>query len=153
MSRYVPTDAQFIEAFSTARVSRARLARYYLRALEKQRKGDSQPEYVANEEVSEIDLEHVLPLTPSDQWNVEADVARTAQRLLGNMALIRRNQNRDVANKPFSEKKEIFRSSGYFTTRDIAKFETWDLDTIRQRQTDLAAIAAKTWSLTFPDGI
>ena len=33
MSNYVPSDAQFEEAFSTARVSRAHLARYYLRAL------------------------------------------------------------------------------------------------------------------------
>lgn len=151
MSRYVPLDAQFVEAFSTARVSRARLARYYLRALEKQRKGDPQPEYVANEEVTDIDLEHVLPLTPGEEWNVENDVARTAQRLLGNMALVKKNQNRDMGNKPFSEKREIFRSSAYFTTQDIAKFETWDLGTIRERQTGLAEIAAKTWPLTFSD--
>jgi hypothetical protein len=56
MASYVPTDAQFQEAFSTARVSRPHLARYYLRALEKYRKGDPQPEWVANEEVTEIDL-------------------------------------------------------------------------------------------------
>ena len=151
MDKYVPSDAQFIEAFSTARVSRPRLARYYLRALEKQRKGDSQPEWVANEEVSEIDLEHVLPLNPGEEWDIESDVARAAQRLLGNMALVKRVQNRDMANRPFLEKRDTFRSSGYYTTQDIAKYDHWDLATIRERQTELAAIAAKTWPLTFSD--
>ena len=35
MEKYVPTDKEFQEAFSTARVSRPHSARYYLRALEK----------------------------------------------------------------------------------------------------------------------
>jgi hypothetical protein len=151
MAAYVPTDAQFQEAFSTARVSRPHLARYYIRAIEKFRKGDSQPEWVANEEVTEIDLEHKLPLNPSPDWKIDGDVARSAQRLLGNMALVRRNQNRDMANKPFSEKKAVFAGSGYFTTNDIAKYDEWNISTIRQRQSELAAVAAKTWPLTFAD--
>ena len=123
MASYVPIDVQFQEAFSTARVSRPHLARYYPRSLEKHRKGDAQAEWVANEEVSEIDLENVLPLSPSSEWNIDNDAARTAQRLLGNMALVRRNQNRDMGNKSFTEKKAIFLGSGYLTTQDIAKFD------------------------------
>ena len=49
------------------RVCRPHLARYYLRALEKSLKYDDQPEYVANEEVTEINLEHCLPLSPFRQ--------------------------------------------------------------------------------------
>ena len=64
MAAYVPADAQFREAFATARVSRPHLARYYLRALEKSLKKDPQPEYVANEDVTGINLEHVPPLSP-----------------------------------------------------------------------------------------
>ena len=36
---YVPTDAEFEEAFTSARVSRSWFARYLLRALEKTFKG------------------------------------------------------------------------------------------------------------------
>lgn len=151
MANYVPTDAQFEEAFSTARVSRAHLARYYLRALEKTLKDDPQPEYVANEDVADINLEHVLPLTPGPEWKVDADTARAGQRLLGNMVLLRANQNRDIGNKEFQEKKTIFKGSGYYITQQIAEYDTWTLDDIRLRQMELAKIAVKTWPLTFGD--
>jgi Protein of unknown function (DUF1524) len=78
MKKYVPTDSEFEQAFSTARVSRPHLARYYLRALEKSLKSEAQPEYVANEEVTEINLEHVLPLSPSEVWQVDSDEAKAA---------------------------------------------------------------------------
>jgi hypothetical protein len=151
MANYVPSDAQFEEAFSTARVSRTHLARYYLRALEKTLKNDPHPEYVANEDVADINLEHVLPLNPSADWKVDADTARTAQRLLGNMVLLRANQNRDIGNKSFPEKKAVFKASGYYITQQIAEYDEWGLDEIRLRQMELAKIAIKTWPLTFGD--
>lgn len=151
MKKYVPTDSEFEQAFSTARVSRPHLARYYLRALEKSLKSDDQPEYVANEEVTEINLEHVLPLSPSEAWKVDSDEAKAAQRLLGNMVLLKTNQNRDIGNKGFEEKKRIFARSGYFITQQVAKYDTWGLKEIRERQAELAKIAVKTWRLTFGD--
>jgi hypothetical protein len=151
MENYVPNDAQFEEAFSSARVSRAHLARYYLRALEKTLRNDPHPEYVANEDVADINLEHVLPLNPSADWKVDADTARAGQRLLGNMVLLRTNQNRDVGNALFPEKKEIFRQSGYFITQQVAEYDNWGLDEIQLRQVKMAKIAVKTWPLTFCD--
>src|SRR5215467_1508472 len=143
MANYVPSDSQFEEAFSTARVSRPHLARYYLRALEKALKNDPQPEYVANEDVADINLEHVLPLNPSADWKVDSDTARTGQRLLGNMVLLRNNQNRDIGNRIFEEKKDIFKQSGYFITQQIGEYGGWGLDEIRIRQIGLAKIAVK----------
>src|SRR5580704_6141092 len=64
MKSYVPSDTEFEAAFAVARVSRAYQARYYLRALENATKQVTQPEYVANEEAEDINLEHVLPQTP-----------------------------------------------------------------------------------------
>lgn len=151
MANYVPTDTAFEEAFATARVSRPHLARYYLRALEKSLKSDDQPEYVANEEVTEINLEHVLPLSAGPEWGVDSDGARAAQRMLGNMALLRANQNRDLGTKAFIEKKSIYKESGYLSTQEIAHFENWGLKQIRERQANLAKVAVKTWRLTFGD--
>lgn len=151
MAKYVPTDAAFEEAFATARVSRPHLARYYLRAIEKSLKADEQPEYVANEEVSEINLEHVLPLTAGAEWGVDSDEARAAQRMLGNLVLLKANQNRDIGNKTFAEKKQVYKDSAYFTTQQIAKYDGWGLKQIRERQAELAKVAVKTWRLTFGD--
>jgi hypothetical protein len=71
MRQYVPTDAEFEEAFATARVSRPHLARYYLRAIDKTIKDDPQPEYVANDEAEQITLEHIMPLNPGPDWSTE----------------------------------------------------------------------------------
>ena len=90
-------------------------------------------------------------LTIRGHWKVDADTARTGQRLLGNMALLRSNQNRDIGNKSFSEKKAIFQGSGYFITQQIGEYNEWSLDEIRLRQMELAKTAIKTWRVTFDD--
>jgi hypothetical protein len=77
------------------------LARYYLRALENASKEMSQPEYVANVSIAEIKLEHVMPIQAGEHWDVDDDLAEATQKLLGNMALIKANQNRDLANPSF----------------------------------------------------
>jgi hypothetical protein len=151
MNEYVPVDAEFEEAFSTARVSRARLARYYLRAIDKTIKADPQPEYVANEEAEQITLEHILPLSPNVEWGISDEDAQAAQRLLGNMVLLRANQKREIGNVSFAEKKKIFKNSGYSVTNQVAAYPEWTMDRIRMRQAEMAKLAVKTWSLKFTD--
>jgi hypothetical protein len=145
MKPYVPTDIEFVEAFTNARVSRTHLARYYLRALEKTSKELPQPEYVANEDVADISLEHVLPLNPGKDWTVADDAAQAAQKLLGNMVLIRANQNREIGNLGFEAKRDALGKSGYDLTKQVAKYKTWTRDDIRDRQAQLAKLAVKTW--------
>lgn len=149
MEEYVPTDSEFEAAFATARVSRSNFARYYLRALDKTIKDDPHPEYVANEEAEDINLEHVLPQTPSKDWKIDAESAQAALRLLGNMVLLRANQNTHLGNATFDEKKKVFKQSGYSITNQVADYKKWTLDEIHDRQSKMAKIAVKTWSLKF----
>lgn len=149
MAKHVPTDTEFESAFGTARVSRTHLARYYLRAIEKTRKHDPQPEYVPNDDVADINLEHVLPLNPSADWNIDAETAKASQKLLGNMVLLKAGQNKDIANKTFAEKKVILAASGYQTTSEVAAYEQWTNTEIKERQAALAKSAVETWPLTF----
>jgi hypothetical protein len=151
MKEYVPTDSQFEEAFASTRVSRARLARYYLRAIDKTIKSDPQPEFVANEEAEQITLEHVLPLSPSQEWDADTGSAQAAQRMLGNMVLLRANQNRDLGNMSFEEKVKVFQQSGYSITNQVSAYAKWGMAEIRKRQTEMAKIAVRTWSLRFGD--
>ena len=75
MKDLVPTDAQFQAEFSTCRVTKASLARYYLRALELCYRGEKEPEFVPNEDQSEVNLEHVLPENPGKKWTIKAEIA------------------------------------------------------------------------------
>lgn len=147
MKDYVPSDGQFEEAFATARVSRPTLARYYLRALEKTSKGIEQPEWVPNEEVSDITLEHVLPLRPSPDWKINEDDARTGRKLLGNMAIIPESANRDLGQVGFAKKRAVFSKFTYDLTKQIANYEDWNLSEIRNRQKKLAKLAPRTWPI------
>lgn len=151
MKSYVPSDSEFEAAFAVARVSRSYLARYYLRALENTSKQLTQPEYVANESVVDINLEHVMPLQAGEDWDIDDDLAETSQNLIGNMVLLKSKQNRDLGNLPFAEKRTIYGKSGYDLTKQVASYEHWTLDDIRDRQANLAKLAVKTWTLDFSD--
>lgn len=149
MRSYVPSDSAFQQAFATARVSRGYLARYYLRAIEQTRAANPQPEYVPNEEVSQVNLEHILPLTPSEGWDVTPEEARAVQTRLGNMALLTAATNRDAGNRPFAEKKASYAGSQFATTADLANYENWNFAAIDTRQAQFAELAVVTWPLTF----
>lgn len=150
MDAYVPSDTEFEEAFAVARVSRPHLARYYLRAMEKTKKALPDPEYVPNEDVSDVNLEHILPVKPSSDWDIKPDAAQAAHRLLGNMLLLKTRKNTDLGNSRFEVKKAEYKKSGYDLTRDVAKHATWTIEDIRDRQREMAKLAVKTWPLTFP---
>jgi hypothetical protein len=151
MKDYVPTDREFEEAFATARVSRPYLARYYLRAMDRTLKDDPEPEFVHNEDESEINLEHVLPLASSKNWLVDEGDALTARKLLGNMVLLSASKNMKLGNLSFEDKKAIYAESSYLITQQVATYPKWTIDDIRHRQAGLARIAVKTWPLTLAE--
>ncbi len=152
MGRYVPTDAEFHAAFATARVSRAHLARYYLRAIDKVTKDDPQPEFVSNEDMEQLTLDHILPLSSSEAW-VTNEEAEAVQKMLGNLVLLKPNQNREISGKSFNQRRDAYAHSAYNVTRMVAEHSRWGADEIRARQTQLARLALQAWptSLAVPD--
>ena len=64
----------------------------------------------------------------------QTEDAQAAQRLLGNMVLLRSSQNRDIGNLSFAEKKKVFEQSGYSVTNEVATFPEWTMTQIRDRQ-------------------
>jgi uncharacterized protein DUF1524 len=85
MAGILPLDPLFQERFRTAMVSKSNLARYYLRALELYAQGDDAPMLGADTLL--FNLEHIMPLTLSDDWSVSPLVAQTYYKRLGNMVL------------------------------------------------------------------
>jgi Protein of unknown function (DUF1524) len=88
-----------------------------------------------------------MPLSPNEDWDIDDDLAESTENLLGNMALLKSNQNRDLANIAFSEKRKVYTKSGYDLTKQIATYDDWGLEEIRDRQGKLAKLAIKTWPI------
>ena len=61
---FLVADADFEQAFATARVSQHYLARFYLRVLEKQNGAKGDGELVVNPNEDAVSLEHIMPPDP-----------------------------------------------------------------------------------------
>jgi len=143
-----PKDPQFSEAFSTATVSRADIARYYLRCLEMTVKGEPDAYYLPNDDVRAINLEHVLPRRPEGHWpQFSIEEAEAFHRRLGNLALLQAKSNADLKNMSFNEKKKVYDQSPYELTRQIASVPEWTPSSIADRQKVMAKYAVRTWPL------
>ncbi len=142
-----PTDEQFRSAFALATVSKNYLARYYLGALEKQARGESDPEFVPNPNEEEVNLEHVLPENPCAAWGMGPEVARTYYKRIGNLALLRNRINVQAGNDTFSDKLPHYQNSLNKLTRRLANYTAWGPQQIDDRQKYLADLAVDTWSL------
>lgn len=148
LKNIIPSDAVFKEAFKIATVSKNYLARYYLRALERQEGGEKDPELVPNDNTDLINLEHILPQNPSKSWNyISEEQKETFTKRMGNMALLKTRINTELENASFSVKNPFYKTSAYKLTSMLEKYSRWDVNTISERQVKLADLAIKTWPL------
>lgn len=139
-------DQEFRDAFSRLRVSKAELARYYLRALEAKNADDSEPWYVANDDPTAMTLEHVLPQNPQGVASpTDVEMHARSYKLLGNVCILNRSANSDLGNMDFEAKSKALKNSPYALTAEIAKNSQWTISEIEKRQRRLAELAVKTW--------
>jgi uncharacterized protein with ParB-like and HNH nuclease domain len=153
LSNTIPTDGEFRAAFSTARVSQHYLARYYLRAIEAHlRKETDQPELKPVQDITIVNLEHILPQELSSNWpHIDPETAEVYTKRIGNLTLMRSRANADFGNAAFQSKRAEFRSSQMLLNKHIydstdEKTE-WGPNEISERQKKLAEFAINTWPL------
>lgn len=145
MRPLVPNDTQFEEAFWKLTVSQSSLARYYLRTLDAVMSGDSEPQYVPNPETEVVNLEHIMPKSPNDHWDIHPDVAAANVKRLGNMVLMQASSNVAVGNDAFDVKRAEYVDAVFPITKSVASFSNWGPSEIDARQKELAAVAVKAW--------
>lgn len=144
-----PGDAAFRVEFANARVSESNLARYYLRALENQRNELPSPEVMPIDDRNKLNLEHVLPTNPNGNWpNFSEEDAKAYCRRLGNLVLLLSQQNAELGNKRYADKRPTLQKSGLSLTKMVGKCPTWGKEQIAKRQAELADLAVETWPLT-----
>jgi hypothetical protein len=147
LAAVLPPDDVFETAFSTISVAKASLARYYLRRLQIQADGNNEPQYTPNEGTA-VTLEHILPQKPGLDWaSIPVDLARAIYNRLGNQALLAGSINSSIGNVGFETKKAALAASPFSLTSSVSTEPEWNLTAISHRQTELAKLAVKAWSL------
>src|SRR5260221_10214865 len=103
-------DDQYTLTFQSSTVSKAPLARYYLRSMEQVGHNPKQAWYVPNEDKESMTLEHVLPEKPEGNWPgfSEEEVDAYARRL-GNMCLLPKKTNSDLKSADERTKFAIYK--------------------------------------------
>lgn len=149
LSKVVVTDVEFEQQFAVAKVSNAKLARYYLRTLESSLAGDNEPQFVVNSDETAITLEHVFPKNPSDsEWpEFEEDDRRLFKTRLGNLCLLQRTPNSTMPNESYDAKRPFLKASGFKLTETIADNERWSPEEVNVRQNQMAKQAVKAWPI------
>lgn len=147
MADVLPRDKQFEEEFSRATVKKSNLARYYMRAIERFRANETLPQLLINEDPNAVNLEHVLPVTPSAAWELDAETASVFYKRIGNMVLLGSKDNVELGNKSFEEKKVVLAASPMGITNEVAEYAAWGPEEIKARQIQLAKDAPKVWPL------
>jgi len=141
-----PNDQKFESAFALTTVSKAPLARYYLRTLERAVTEQPTPWFNINDDKETINLEHISPEEPGRNWpDFTEEEAAANWRRLGNMALHSKKINSDLRSAPFAEKKKTYKDCPYKLTSQLAGVRKWNVKLINERQKKMAQYAVKAW--------
>jgi hypothetical protein len=144
-----PTDEQFRGAFAekqirTTSARNRQVMRFILFEIERQ-VANQVFEYTSDK----YTIEHILPEHPDESWTAFTDeqADRCVYRI-GNMTPLEAGPNRDIGNKSYAEKREVFAKSGFAITKRVAdEHLEWTPERIASRQQWLANQATAIWRL------
>lgn len=151
----ISSDTDFKAQFALTALGRTeanKIARYYLGALERTKKNEAQPEFIPNDNPTEINLEHVYPQNAViGDWSEFITVSGNQEDAdswiyrLGNMVLLQASVNSSLGNKSFKDKAEVLKASQFALTHEVGECPEWTPEAIQSRQERLATLAVRTW--------
>lgn len=144
----LPSDSAFKAGFSIATISKQKIARFYLRALEDNLSG-ANSEKVPSVDTDRVNLEHVLPANSTPEWEAtfKVDEFRAYHNRLGNLALMPSKINSTIGNGSFATKCKAYKESSFHLTKSIAEESVWNKQSIENRQLKMAETAIKIWAV------
>ncbi|PYU32346.1 MAG: hypothetical protein DMG31_10800 [Acidobacteria bacterium] len=146
MEKEVPNDARFEQDFAEANVSTSKLARYYLRALERTVRNDPEPYFVPNDELV-ITLEHVMPEDRKYWRSIPEEIHQSHLTRLGNLVLLKSKPNSEIGNVSFNVKKPYLVAAEPKLTQEVGQYPDWGKEQIEKQQRRLAKLAVRTWPI------
>ena len=148
-----PTDRHVKSALRGAGVKDRRLISYILYRIELIKRANS-PLADTKLSLDHLGIEHIMPTTWEKTWPLPMDIHDLHQakrerdnsvQSIGNLTLATANDNRDMGNSPFPEKKFLLQYSSIIMNREISLFDEWDVAQIREREEDLFRCFCKIW--------
>lgn len=127
---------------------RRKVAKYILCKLESDASGKQ-----CDFETDPASIEHILPENPIDEWDnsIPREDWEALTYRLGNLTLLRASTNRDLGNRPFTEKIQAYSASEYVLTKQIPEIapEEWTLALLEERQRRLADRVVHLWRAVY----
>jgi hypothetical protein len=145
----IPNDAQFREAMERYRTTNNVFARYLLYCIERKLGNQKEPELLPNENVDEVNLEHVLPQKAKQvDWpNFQPETVSIYAYRLGNMTLLQKGPNGKIGNKPWAVKHPVLSQSNFKLNTIFKAASGWDQQAIEARQMHFSGLAPAVWPL------
>ena len=118
--------------------------------MENYKRGKSHPELLVNLNPDSVNLEHILPQNPEENYpNFSEEQHSAYYKRIGNLTLMKTKENSDFKNSNFANKRTKYAESELWITKSISEKLDWNIDEINNRQSELADLAVQTWSLKF----
>jgi hypothetical protein len=140
-------DERFAANFADKSFSNAAVARYILAELNDALENDREKRVAEG-----ITLEHIMPKTRGNHWTGAASTDEEAEEhtdKIGNLTLMEKGKNRGIANTSFAEKKKAYATSSLALNRGLTNLDSWNVNEIRKRSSELAKIARSVWLLDY----
>ena len=135
-----------LKQFNTKNSNDKRIARYSLYKLESQEEGGSLFDF----ETDHGTIEHILPESYPEIWHLDFSEEEWERNInmLGNLSLLEAAKNKEAADLPFEEKKNIYATSKFQLTKNI-RDPYWKPQNVKKRQDRLAKLATSIWKIQF----
>lgn len=146
---YLPDDEfkKYFElrSFNTSNSQQRKVVRYILYQLNAQMAGGAEYDF----DTDEGTIEHILPESLNDVWreNFREEQHEKYVYMIGNLTLLEPSKNnKEAADKSFTEKLQVYQSSKYAMTSKIEVL-SWTPKMIEHRQMGLAKTACGIWKI------
>jgi len=154
----IPRNEEFKNDFMVYTEATAAKARYILSQLEmvlwKKENPDKEIEKTPCADPSILNLEHILPKNPSNEWSkiISADksIVQECLNSIGNLCLLSSKANKKLGPSSFAKKsEEIYKKSDLITTSSLAsKYTEWNRQNIEDKAAALAELAIEAWPIS-----
>jgi hypothetical protein len=141
-------DDEFKFQFSKSAETNSRKIRYLLSGIERQSLQHEGKTFYDELAPYNVTVEHIFPKSPSEEWKLLRDNddgwEEHMEARLGNLTLLP-GINQALGNKPWSEKLPIYEKSRLNITNKLSKHAKWTSREIKDRQKNMAELAASAW--------
>lgn len=94
---------------------------------------------------SQIQIEHIYPQNPREQ-DIDESLERVLH-VLGNLTFLSGDDNLELGNRPFKEKKEEYKKASSRLTRELGMVDEWTPDVVHDRGSRLIEFARRIYAV------